>query len=605
MYTTMHRSFSFFFAVLLVLFTVNQGFGAHGISIDGSLKYPKDFKRFSYTSEKATKGGKLVLHDLGSFDKLNPFTLKGLPPLGVEMFVFETLAVSSLDEPFAAYGLLAKDIELAKNGMSVTFTLDEKAQFSDKTQVTAADVKYSLDIFKSDKVHPSYPYYYQDIEGTEILDKFRIRFKFKRVNRELHLICGQLPILPKEFFEKHGFENSEKDVFPVGSGPYIIADVDPGKAITYQRNPDYWAIDHSVRQGQFNFNKIVVNYYKDQIVSVEALKAGEFDFMLINIAKQWARDLKGKQFDKGKVVKKIFPHKNNAGMQGFVMNTRRELFRDPRVRQALGLALDFEWTNKSLFFDQYSRANSYFSNSHLAATGLPVGLELEYLEPLRDMIPAEVFTTLLTPPTTRQKGGLRTNLRKAKKLLSEAGWKVKDGKLQNNDDKEFYFEIMLVSPSFERVMAPYASNLKKLGMRVEYRTIDAALYTDRLQNYHFDMTVTVYGQSQSPGNEQRNYWHSGSADQKGTRNLAGIKDPSVDKLVEKIIYAKTEKELVAAAKALDRLLWYGYYVVPNWFMAGHRLVYHTKFGQPDTLPLYYNHYQLLMTWWDNKQETKP
>lgn len=588
-----------FCSVVSVVWLSGMALAAHGISIDGHLKYPKGFERFDYTSDKAVKGGKLVLHDLGSFDKLNPFTLKGLPPLGLEMFVFETLAVPSLDEPFAEYGLLARDIELAEDGLSVTFTLDERARFSDGTPVTVEDVKYSLGIFKSDLVHPSYPYYYHDIKEVEILDRQRVRFVFTKKNRELHMICGQLPILSKAFYEKNGFDSVDNDVFPVGSGPYRVASVDPGKSITYTRNPDYWAVDHPTRKGQFNFTTIVVNYYKDQIVSVEALKAGEFDFMLINIAKQWARDLKGKPFDSGRIVKKIFPHKNNAGMQGFVMNTRRELFKDPKVRRALGLAFDFEWTNKSLFFGQYSRANSYFSNSHLAAVGLPTGLELEYLESLRDKVPAEVFTHPLTPPATKQKGGLRTNLRQAQKLLQEAGWKVKDGRLQK-DGKEFYFEIMLVSPSFERVMAPYVNNLKKLGIRVDYRTIDAALYTDRLQNYTFDMTVTVFGQSQSPGNEQRNYWHSSSADRKGTRNLAGIKDPAVDDLVEKIIYAKTEPELVAAARALDRVLWYGYYVVPNWFMAGHRLVYHTRFGQPDVLPLYYNHYQLLMTWWDSR-----
>ncbi len=590
----------FVLVAILVAATVETGFAAHGISIDGRLKYDKDFTHFSYVSENAKKGGQLVLHDLGSFDKLNPFTLKGLAPLGLEMFIFEPLAVGSLDEPFAEYGLLANDIKIASDKMSVTFTLDRQARFSDGSPVTAEDVKYSLEIFKSDKVHPSYPYYYQDIESADILDYNKIRFNFKKPNRELHMICGQLPILSQAFYKKHGFGKEGGSAFPVGSGPYIVDQVDPGKSITYKRDLKYWAANHPTRKYMFNYDRIIVNYYKDQIVSVEALKAGEFDFMLINIAKQWARDLKGKQFDQGKIEKRIFPHKNNAGMQGFVLNTRKELFKDPGVRQAIGLALDFEWTNKSLFFNQYSRSNSYFSNSHLAATGLPQGLELRYLESLRDKIPPEVFTTPLTPPTTKQKGGLRTNLRKAKKLLTEAGWSVRGGKLVNSEGKEFRFEIMLVSPSFERVMAPYVANLQKLGMRVEYRTIDPALYTDRLQNYDFDLTVTVYGQSQSPGNEQRNFWHSASADKKGTRNLAGIKDPAVDDLVDKIIYARTEKELVAAAKALDRVLWYGYYVVPNWYMAGHRLVYHTKFGQPETLPLYYNHYQLLMTWWDEQ-----
>lgn len=593
----MGKLLSLLLFVILIFSAVGQVFAAHGISIDGTLKYPVDFQRFAYTADKSTKGGKVVLHSIGSFDKLNPFTLKGLEPLGLELFVYETLTVKSLDEPFAQYGLLAKDIEVADDKMSVTFTIDEKARFADNSPVTVGDVKYSLETFKSDKVHPRFPYYYQDVEGAEILDEKRIRFNFKKPNRELHMICGELPIISKKFFEKYGFEENRSDVFPVGSGPYVVSKVDPGKSITYRRNPEYWAVDHPTRKGQFNFNKIVVDYYKDQTVSVEAFKAGEFDFMLINIAKQWDRDLKGGGFDKGKMIKKIFPHRNNAGMQGFVMNTRRKLFRDRRVRQALGLALDFEWTNKSLFFNQYTRSNSYFSNSHLAATGLPGKMELELLEPLRNKIPPEVFTTPLTPPTTQHAGGLRANLRMARNLLEKAGWVIKDGVLRNKDGEEFGFEIMLVSPSFERVMAPYVKNLKKLGMDVDYRKVDSALYVDRIQNYKFDMTVTVFGQSLSPGNEQRNYWHSLSADKKGSNNLAGIKDPVVDELVEKIIYARTEKKLIAATKSLDRVLWYGYYVVPNWFMAGHRLVYHNKFGMPGMLPLYYNQYDLLMTWW--------
>jgi microcin C transport system substrate-binding protein len=348
----------------------------------------------------------------------------------------------------------------------------------------------------------------------------------------------------------------------------------------------------------FNFETISIDYYRDQIVSLEAFKAGEFDFMSINIAKQWARDLDGKHFDSGKLVKKLFPHKNNAGMQGFVFNIRKPLFKDSRVRQALVLALDFEWTNKTLFFEQYTRNNSYFSNSTLAAAGLPDKAELSLLEPFRSDLSPDVFTVPLTPPTTTPPSSLRTNLRQGKKLLAEAGWAVKDGVLSNRNGAPFSFEILLVSPSFERVMAPYVKNLKKLGIQASYRTIDAALYIDRMKNFDFDMMVTSYGQSQSPGNEQRSYWHSSSADQKGSRNLAGVNDPAVDSLVDAIIYATTQDELTAASRALDRVLWYGYYVVPNWYLASHRLAYSSKFLQPETLPRYYSPDQLLMTWWD-------
>jgi len=573
---------------------------AHGISIDGKLKYPPAFQKFEYASPQAIKGGQLVLHDLGSFDKMNPFTLKGTPPLGLDTFVFETLAVASLDEPFAEYGLIAKDIVVAKDKLSVVFTLNEAARFSDNSPITPEDVKFSLDTLKSDQAHPAYSYYYQDIAKAEILDKHRIRFVFAKPNRELHMIAAQIPVMSAQFYRKHGFEQKAGAAAllpPVGSGPYMVDSFKQGKSITYKRNPNYWAANHPVRKGFFNFDTITINYYKDQIVAVEAFKAGEFDFMPVNIAKQWARDMEGGRFGDGTLLKKVFPHKNNAGMQGFLMNTRRQIFKDAKVREAMGLALDFEWTNKSLFFNQYIRANSFFSNSPLAATGLPVGLELEYLEPFRKQLPADVFSRPLTPPATTGKGGLRTNLRKAEELLREAGWTIQNGVLKNKAGMPFTFEILLVSPSFERVMAPYVSNLKKLGVQAEYRTIDPALYTEREQKFDFDMIVQVYGQSLSPGNEQRNFWHSVSADIPGSKNLAGVKDPAVDAMVDKVIYAQTQEELTAACKALDRILWYGYYMVPNWYMDGHRLAYRHIFKQPETMPLYYDYMQLLMSWW--------
>ncbi len=596
----MFNRYNLVVSLFVLLTTPSLLLGAHGISIDGTLKYPVDFKKFDYVSEKAQKGGKLLLHDNGSFDKMNPFTLKGTPPFGLEMFVFEPLAAGSLDEPFAEYGLIAKNIEVADDKMSVTFTLNSQARFSDGSPVTPEDVAFSLDTLKSDKVHPFYPYYYQDIQEAKILDDTKVQFLFSRPNRELHMIAAQIPVMSKAFYLKHPFAGTGKGnhlIPPIGSGPYIVSDVNQGRSITYSRNPDYWASDHPVRKGMYNFDTIVVNYYKDQVVAVEAFKAGEFDFMMVNIAKQWARDMTGKGFSNGTLLKKRFPHQNNAGMQGFLMNTRRELFKDVRVRQALGLAFDFEWTNKSLFYGQYTRSSSYFSNSYLAATGLPNGLELSYLEPFQNILPAEVFSTPLQAPDSNGKRGMRNNLRKAKKLLADAGWIIKNGTLKNDAGKVFRFEILLVSPSFERVMAPYVANLKKLGINVDYRTIDPALYTDRVQNFDFDMIVHVYGQSLSPGNEQKNFWTSEAASRPGSKNLAGINDEVIDTLVKKIVYAATQDELTAACKALDRVLWYGYYLVPNWYLNVHRLAFHKKFSQPDTLPLYYNHYELLMTWW--------
>ena len=569
---------------------------AHGVSIDGVLKYPPGFAKFDYASDQAAKGGQLVLHDLGGFDKMNPFTLKGTAPAGLDELVFETLAVPSLDEPFAAYGLIAKNIEVAKDRLSVTFTINEQARFSDNSPITAEDVKFSLDTLKSAKAHPFYQAYLQDINRAEVLAPLRVRFHFARANRELHMIASQLPVFSQRFYSQTSFDASGLTP-PVASGPYVVKEVVPGKTITYRRNPDYWARDLNVRRGMFNFDTITYKYFKDQIVALEAFKAGEFDFMYVNIAKQWARDLDGSRFNAKELVKESLPHKNNAGMQGFVMNLRRPLFADRTVRQALALAFDFEWANKALFFDQYTRCDSYFSNSPLAAQGVPAGPELQLLEPFREKLPPELFTIPPAAPSTKPPGSLRANLLEARRLLEEAGWSVQNGVLTHADGRVFSFEILLVSPSFERVMAPYVQNLKRLGIQASYRTIDPALYIRRLNTFDFDMTVNVFGQSQSPGNEQRDYWHSSAAEREGSRNLIGLKDPVVDALVDRVIYATTQEELTAATHALDRVLWFGYYVVPNWYLDHHRVTFRPIFGRPATLPLYYSPMQALLTWW--------
>jgi microcin C transport system substrate-binding protein len=587
----------------LALLAPQDSLAAHGVSIDGTLKYPAGYAQFDYTSSAAKKGGALTLHDIGSFDKMNPFTLKGTPPFGLDSFIFETLAASSLDEPFAAYGLIAKDIELAADKKSVTFTLNEQAKFADGSPVTAEDVKFSLETLKSDKAHPFYQMYYQDISGAEVLEPLKIRFNFAKVNRELHLIASQLPVLSKKFYQQHGFgEGSKADPMlpPLGSGPYLVKDVNPGKTITYTRNPKYWAADHPARKGMFNFDTVTIKYFKDQVVGVEAFKAGEFDFMWANVAKQWQRDLTGHLFDSGKLVRKEFPHHNNAGMQGFLCNTRRPLFSSRKVRQALGLAFDFEWANEALFHGQYTRNNSYFSNSNLAATGLPGEAELKLLKPLQEKypndMPPEVFTQPLTAPSTAPPNSLRGNLKQAQQLLAEEGWTVQNGALTKGG-KPFEFEILLTGSFFDRVMAPYVKNLAKLGIKAEYRIIDPALYEERIKNFNFDMVVHSVGQSQSPGNEQRDHWASSSAEQQGSGNLAGIKSPVVDSLVDALIYADNQNDLTAACKALDRVLWHSHYMVPNWYLAYHRVAFANKFKMPDKLPLYYSPYNLLWTWW--------
>lgn len=576
-------------------------FAAHGISIDGRLKYPPGFARFDYTSENAKPGGRLNLHDLGSFDKMNPYTLKGLPAARLTSYVFETLTVPSLDEPFAEYGLIAKDIEVAEDRLSVTFTLDERAAFSDGSPVTPEDVKFSLEALKSEAAHPFYQVYFQDITGAEILDERRIRFNFARVNRELPMIAGQLPVLSRAFHAAHPFDatGAEAMIPPVGSGPYTVAQVSPGKLIRYKKNPNYWAKDHPARRGMFNFDAVTIKSYKDPVVSLEAFKAGEFDFLYVNIAKQWNRDMRGRRFESGELVKETAPHRNNAGLQGFVFNTRRPLFGDPRVRRAIGLALDFEWTNAGLFYGGYTRNNSFFSNSIYAAAeaGPPDALELELLEPFRDQLPPEVFTTPPAPPTTTPPGSLRANLLQARDLLAEAGWRIRDGVLQNEAGQVFRFDILLYDAVFERVVGPFVKNLEKLGIQAQYRTLDVSLYVDRIKDFDFDMVINAFGQSQSPGNEQRSFWGGEAADQPGSRNLAGIKSPVVDALIDAIIYADTQDKLTAACRALDRVLWYGYYVIPQWYLGSHRVAHAAWLRRPETLPLYFGPDQWLDAWW--------
>ncbi len=592
----MFRVFLSLVACIIGIACVQPVSADHGLSIDGALKYGPSFSRFDYVSVDAVKGGELVIHQIGSFDKMNPFTLKGSAPGLLETLIYEPLSQASLDEPFSQYGLLAADIDVADDRLSMTVTLDEAARFSDGIPVSAADVKFTVETLKSAAVHPFYPYYYADIDRAEVIDGRRVRIHFKKWNRELPLIAGQIPILPKHVFDEQEFGSRDLRI-PIGSGPYVVESFSQGKSVVYRRNPDYWAINHPVRRYMYNFDRIVIKYYKDQTVALEAFKAGEFDVMAVNIAKHWARDLRGAKIDDGRIVKKAFPHGNNAGMQGFVMNTRRPQFADPVVRRALGLAFDFQWTNQALFYGQYVRNNSYFSNSYLAASGLPSERELQLLDPYRHLLPPEVFDQPLSAPRTDGPGGIRKNLEQAARLLKERGWTLKDGILHNDQGVALSFEIILVSPSFERVMAGYVQNLRKIGVDARYRTIDPALYTERINNFDFDMCVFVFGQSQSPGNEQRNYWHSEAAERKGSRNIAGIRDPVVDMLVEQIIYAENRDQLIAACHALDRVLWYGYYLVPNWYLDTHRLAYHNKFNLPETLPVYYDYISFLLTWW--------
>ena len=567
------------------------------IGLGYTPKYPVNFKHFDYVNPAAPKGGKIVLPGFGNFDSFNPYILKGVAVEGLSDLIFETLMVQSADEPYSLYGHIANDIKLAKNKLSVTFKLNPLARFSDGSPVLAKDVKISFDTIKSDKGHPSYRFYWADIKQAIIVNERTIRFEFAKINPELHLIAAQIPVFSHKWVEGEAFDKLSRKQ-PLGSGPYTIEKYDLGKNITYKRNPDYWAKDLPTRRGMFNFDTVTYKYYKDATVALEALKAEEYDFNLVNHSKQWARDYVGEKFDSKKIIKKELKHSNNAGMQGFVFNTRRPLFNDKRVRRALTLAFDFDWSNRMLFYNQYTRCDSYFSNSELASRGLPEGKELALLNLYRKDLPSEVFNKVWMPPSTKNKGDLRKNLIKAAALLKEAGWFVKDGILQNKEGRRFEFDVLLAQKDFERILAPFAYNLRKLGIRLHYRTVDLSLYIRRSRTFDFDLMVTSYQQSQSPGNELYNLWHSSSANEEGSRNLIGINNKVVDKLIDHVVFAKNREEVVIAARALDRVMLHQDYLIPNWYIAVHRIAYWDKFSYPKKLPLYFSAESwVLSSWW--------
>lgn len=566
-------------------------------------KYPAGFEHFDYVNPDAPRGGSLDLPAFGSFDSLNPYPLKGQSANGLESLMFETLMVGSLDEPFSQYGLLADDVQLADNRLSVTYHINPRARFNDGSPVQAEDVVFSYETLR-DKGHPRFRIYWSDIKRAEAIDAHTVRFEFAKVNPELHLIVGQIPIFSRAWVGDREFEKMALEQ-PITSGPYLIEKYDLGKYITYRRNPDYWGLDLNVRRGMFNFDRVTYKFYSDFTVLLEAFKAGEFDFNHEYNSKKWARDYIGSKFRSGEIIKKELPHSNNAGMQGFIFNLRKSLFQDIRVRKALTLALDFEWSNRNLFYNQYKRNDSYFSNSELAATGKPSEAELQLLEPFREQLPPALFEGPWQPPSTAAPASLRANLRQAKALLHEAGWDYRDGALRNDKGEAFTFNIILVQKGFERIVAPFARNLTKLGIEVEYRTVDPALYQRRRDKFEFDMIVAGFNQSQSPGNELMNMFHSSYADKEGSFNLMGIKNPVVDAMVEKVIYARDRQALVTAVHALDRVLLFGHYLIPQWYIGTHRIAYWDRFDYPDTLPLYYDPTSwMLSTWWLKTKDEK-
>ena len=557
----------------------------HALSPFGDVKYPEDFDHFDYVNPNAPKGGTLRQHEVGTFDSLNGFILKGSPAAGLGA-IYDTLLEASADEPFSRYGLLAEKVMVAPDKRSVTFRLRPEARWHDGQKITADDVVFSFNILM-EKGHPLYQQTYRDVEKAEALSPTEVRFNFKTdENRELPLLVGELPIIPKHFWKDKDFSKSGTLLVPLGSGPYKISSVVPGHSIRYQRVKNYWGNDLPVNRGRNNFDVMSFDYYRDATVALEAFKAGAYDLRLENVARDWARAYNFPAMRDGRAKKETIPHAIPTGMQAFVFNTREAKFKDVRVREALNLAFDFEWANKTLFFGLYTRNQSYFANSFYASAGVPKGKELEMLEPFRASIPAHVFDAPFANPATDGSGFNRRNLLRARTLLEQAGWKIKDGILVNAKGEPFHFQILLSAPNFERVAAPFLKNLKRLGIDATMRTVDASQYQKRLETYDYDMIMHVFNQSLFPGNEQLAYWHSSRADIPGGANMAGIKNPAVDSLAEQLVKAKDLETLIDSARALDRVLLWNYYVIPNWHTRNFRIAYWNKFGRPEKAPIY-------------------
>ncbi|MBM4270117.1 MAG: ABC transporter substrate-binding protein, partial [Deltaproteobacteria bacterium] len=546
---------------------------------------PADFDHFDYVDPNAPKGGRLKQATIGTFDSFNPFIVKGMPAGGLAQ-IWDTLLVPSADEPFSEYGLLAESVETPADRSWATFRLRPEAKWHDGKPVTAEDVLWTFDVLRKHG-QPFYRAYYGNVERAERLDERTVRFTFKPgENRELPLILGQINVLPKHDWEKRDFAKTTLEP-PLGSGAYKIERFEPGRAITYSRVPDYWGKDLGVNRGRHNFDEIQVDYYRDGTVALEAFKAGEYDFRPENASKAWATSYDFPAVKNGLVKREEIPHSRPAPAQMFAFNTRREIFADPRVRRAFAYTFDFEWSNKTLFYDQYERSRSYFDNSELAATGLPTGEELAILAKYRGRIPEEVFTTQYQPPKTDGSGNVRENLREAIRVFGEAGWKVdpKTRKLTHeNTGKTMSFEVLLVQPEFERIVLPWKKNLERVGIDMSVRTVDAPQYRSRLDDFDFDMIVSSVPNSRSPGNEQRGFWSSAYASQPGSQNLMGVHDPVVDELVELVIAAPDRPSLVARTRALDRVLQWGHWGIPQWHVPHDRVAYWDKLGHPTQVP---------------------
>jgi microcin C transport system substrate-binding protein len=578
---------------LLGIACSSQAAPEHAITLyNEAPKYPANFTHFDYANPDAPKGGIFRQAGFGGFDSLNPFINKGVPADDIGL-IYDTLARQGLDEPFTEYGLVAGKIEKAPDNSWVRFYLRPEAKFSDGHPIRAEDVVFSFQTLIKDG-SPLYRSYYADVDQVIAEDPLKVLFKFKHNdNRELPLIIGQLPVLPKHFWKDRDFSKGNLEI-PLGSGPYKVVEVKAGRSVRYERVKDYWGRDLPVNKGFYNFDTLSTEYYRDNTVALEAMKAGAFDYWLETSAKNWATAYDTPAVKDGRLIREEIPNGNPQGMQGFIFNLRKPMFQDVRVRQALSLLLDFEWTNKQLFNGAYTRTKSYFDNSDMGSRGLPTPEELKILDPLRDQLPAQLFTEEFKLPVTDASGMIREQQRKAFQLLKEAGWKIVGDKMVDAEGKPVTIEFLLAQTEFERILLPFKRNLSDIGINLEIRRVDVSQYITRRRSRDYDMIVGSFPQSSSPGNEQREYWDSSSADKPGSYNVMGLKNPAVDALVTGLINADSRQSLINHTRALDRALLWGYYVIPNWHIKTWRVAYWDHIGHPNVPPLYDVGN---MTWW--------
>ena len=576
----------------------------HGLSTFGDLKYPPDFKHFSYVNPDAPKGGSMSTVPTGgaaSFDSFNPFILKGNTPNGLSNLLFDTLLVGAGDELGAGYGLIAHSVELADDKKSVTFFMRPEAKFSDGSPLTAEDVVFAVTTLKT-KGHPSYRTLLRDVVKGEALDKHTVRFSFKGDNlRDLPLLVGGLPVFSKAYYSKVDFTKTTLKEAPLGSGPYKLTKFEANKFVTYTRRTDYWAEKLPVNVGTNNFNEITYNYYKDRSASLIGFAGGEYDLREEFTSKQWATGYQFPAVQDGRVKLVTLPDKNPSGTQGWFFNTRKKKFADPRARRALGYTFDFEWTNKNLFYSLYKRTTSYFENSDMKAVGKPTAAELALLEPFKASLPATVFETPLAPPVFDGSGRNRKQLGRAHKLLKEAGFKLVNGKRLDTDGKQLSVSFMRYAPTFDRILLPMVKNMKALGIDAKIEPVDPAQYELRRKNFDYDILSMRMVMSGTPGIELFNRFHSRAASANGSFNVSGIKDPAVDTLISAINNAKSREELNTAVRALDRVLLAGYYWIPNWYKGAHNIAYWDKFGRPEKKPPYAR--GIIGIWWEDKEKT--